>query len=258
MMDRMNKKLLIVDDEPEVLAMFAKFLTRKGYGVSTARDALEALRHCKREKPDLILTDYSMPGMNGVELLKELHLTYPGLPAILMSGEADMRTAADALREQAFDFLRKPIDSNELLSSITLALQEAKDHPETQEFPADAGRVVGPVYAKRLEERQDIVILSLNRALDQHSQQAYESAFRRLNEDGELTRSIVMTMNAVPYINNVGLSMLLQTYDHWRSQGKRTVFTQLSDPVHRYLKMLGYVGYFPVVASVEEAVLSLG
>lgn len=65
-------------------------------------------------------------------------------------------------------------------------------------------------------------------------------------------------MSHVLYINNVGLNLLLETFDRWKSQGKQVVFTQLSDPVHRYLKMLGYVGYFPVVANVEEAVLSLG
>jgi len=197
-MDTMNKKLLIVDDEPEVLAMFTKFLTRKGYGVSTARDALEALRMCKREKPDLILTDYSMPGMNGVDLLKELHITYPGMPAILMSGEADMRTAADALREQAFDFLRKPIDSNDLLSSIKLALEQfAREQAGPEEAPLDAGRVVGPVVARKIDDRPEIVLLTLSRPLDQHSLQAYEVAFRRLSEEGEISRSIVVTMSAV-------------------------------------------------------------
>lgn len=255
----MHKKLLIVDDEPEVLSMFAKFLTRKGYGVSMARDALEAIRHCKREKPDLILTDYSMPGMNGVDLLKELHIAHPGMPAILMSGEADMRTAAAALREQAFDFLRKPIDSNDLLSSIKLALEQYdRENASPEEVLPDAGRVVGPVVAKKLDERPNIVILSLSRPLDQHSMQAYEAAFRRLSEEGEITNSIVVMMSHVLYINNVGLNLLLETFDRWKSQGKQVVFTQLSDPVHRYLKMLGYVGYFPVVANVEEAVLSLG
>lgn len=252
------KRLLIVDDEPNVLVMFEKFLVSKSYNVATATNALEALRTCKKVKYDLVLSDYNMRGMNGVELVRELHATQPGLPVILMSGAADMRTAADALREEAFDFLSKPVDSNDLLASIELALQRTRaGFIDAAELPKSDGRIVGPLYIRTPDDSPTVVILSPNRSMDQHSLTAYESAFRRLEEEGLLTRGVVVMLKNVTYINNIGLNLLLQTYDRWKEQGRRIVFTHLSDPVHRYLKMLGYVEYFPIMGSVEECVLAV-
>ncbi|MCE9598559.1 MAG: response regulator [Spirochaetia bacterium] len=252
-----GKKLLIVDDEAEVRSMFEKFLTRKGYQVSTAGDALEALRACKREAPDLVLTDFHMPEMSGVELLQELRALIPGVPVILMSGETDMRTAATALREHAFDFLSKPIDSRDLLETITRALNHAGAMLEAEEIPKDAGKAVGPVVVQNPEDKPRVVVLTFSRALDQFSQPAFETAFRRLEADGDLKSGIVIVLKNVDYINNIGLNVILQAFDRWKGQGKRVTLAQLSDPVHKYLKMLGYAGYFPIAATLEEAISSV-
>src|SRR5689334_21948075 len=100
-----RQTILIVDDEPEVTTMFAKFLEKRGYDVKTAPNALEAVRICHKGGVDLILTDYQMPEVAGVELLREVRKTWPDIPVVLMSGQADMHTALTALREHAFDFL---------------------------------------------------------------------------------------------------------------------------------------------------------
>lgn len=252
-----QKRLLIVDDEAPVREMFEKFLARKGYQVTTAPDALGALRICKRDVPDLVLADYQMPEMNGLELLRELRNTMPDVPVILMSGQVDMRRAIEALREHAFDFLSKPIDSNDLLDTIKRALDRSANVPVPEEIPKDAGKTVGPVVLEHRPSAPKVAVLTLCRPLDQFSQHAFEQAFRRLEEDGDIKQSVVVVMSNVTYINNIGLNILLEAYDRWKSQGKRAIFAQLSEPVHKYLKMLGYIGYFPIAPTIDEAITTV-
>jgi len=248
-------QILVVDDEKAVRAMFEKYLTMKNFDVVLAANALEALRIQRRQSPDLVLTDYDMPEMNGVDLMKELHLLAPGLPVIMMSGAADMRTATDALRDEAFDFLTKPVDSDDLIKTIRLALERkaAAENPD----PVEIGRIIGPVYASRLPDFPTIAVLAFNRPLDEHGQRAYESAINQLENEGDPLRKIVVVMRNVMYINNVGLNFLLDTFKRWQSQHRQVVFAQLSDPVFRYLRTLGYLDFFPVMPTVTEAVESL-
>ncbi len=257
-------RILVVDDEKDVLGMFEKYLRMRGFQVLTAPNVLEALRIQKRDAPDIILTDYNMPEMNGIDLLRELHKVEPGLPVIMMSGAADMRTAAEALREEAFDFLAKPVDAEELVRTIHLALArkavpfEPDPEPEPDVDPAAIGKVVGPVYSTRHQKHPAVTILNFNRPLDEHSQKGYEKALVRLENEGDLRKKMVIDLKNVSYINNVGLNFLVDTFKRWKSQKKETVFTQLSDPVYQYLKTLGYLDFFPVAATLAEALEDIG
>lgn len=86
------EKILIVDDEPEVRKSFAHFLGEHGYDPATAGNALEAIRLCRRGDVAAVVCDFHMPEMNGAELLKQLRADHPGVPVVMMSGVADMRT----------------------------------------------------------------------------------------------------------------------------------------------------------------------
>ena len=106
------RTVLFVDDEKDVCDVFSIYLKKKGYDVHVAQNGLEAFRLLKQVKPDIVITDYDMPEINGIELLKEIKKSDPGMPVIMISGRADMRTAVEALKEDAFDFIEKPVDSN--------------------------------------------------------------------------------------------------------------------------------------------------
>jgi len=246
----MKNVILIVDDENDVREMFIKFLEKKGFDTVAASDALSAMRALKRGGIDLVLSDYQMPEMTGIELLQEIFKMHPTIPVILMSGNADMRVAVEAIREKAFDFLQKPVNSSELLQTVNLAL-----HRQTSTVTSinQNGKGIGPVYCSRSDDAPSVTILELNRPLDEYSQKSFEIALNRLLTDGEIQKNVIVGLKNVTYINNVGMNYLLSTYNSLKTRGHSIVLTQLSDPVYKYLKLLGYLEYFPNTMTLKDA-----
>lgn len=250
----LNPIILIVDDQEDARKMFGTFLERKGFKTILAANALEALRALKHHHVDLILTDYHMPQMTGMDLLREARVVSPQVPVIMMSGQADMKTAVETLREEAFDFLSKPVDSNDLLQTVTLCLRRFRSEPAG---PVETGKDVGPVHCTQ-SDQHPVTILEFNRPLDEFSQKSFDVALRRLAADGEIQKAVIIVMRNVPYMNNVGMNFLLSTYKDWKSKGCAIAFTHLSEPVHKYLKLLGYLDFFPTFLNTKDALSFLG
>ena len=111
-------KLLVVDDEEEILQILQEYLTAKGYRVSTARDGAQALEEIERDRPSLVLLDVRLPGMSGVELLEKIRSLEPEVGVIMLTGNDDVELAKRTLKLGAFDYVRKPFDLNYLGRSI--------------------------------------------------------------------------------------------------------------------------------------------
>jgi len=119
----MDRTVLVVDDEMVVRAITARILKQAGYRVREAASAATALMLLHSvPKPDLILTDVRMPGMNGVHLAMEVGNAWAGLPVVLMSGDAPPDLPSDL---RAAGFLPKPFDGEALLRVVDLALKRA-------------------------------------------------------------------------------------------------------------------------------------
>lgn len=248
-----TRRILIVDDEPDVRETFRSYLQRKGFLCSVAADGLQAIRAVRNERIDLVLTDYHMPEIDGLQLLQEVRSISPNLPVVLMSGAADMHVALQALQEHAFDFLSKPIDSGELLKVIGLALA----HNAGPAPVKDSGRGIGPVYFARAPEDPSVSLLHFNRPLDQFSVKAFDSSLRRAAAEGELSDRLVLILRNVNYVNSVGINFLLESVAAWQKEGKRVVLTQVSEPLYRYLKLLGHLDRVPNVATIQEAMAAV-
>jgi len=110
--------ILLVDDDEMVLQTIGDFLTRRGHRVRAAADGSEALRLMDGEPPDLVLSDIQMPGMDGIAFLKAVRERFPDLPVILTTGYATVETAVAALRGRAYDYLKKPVQLQELQACI--------------------------------------------------------------------------------------------------------------------------------------------
>lgn len=121
-----HEHILVVDDEFDVRQGLAKLLEFEGYQVSTAENGTVALERAKTAEFDLVLTDLRMPGLSGVETLIGLKKLHPGLQVIVVTGFASDATAANCLREGAFDIVTKPFDLNQLLSLIEKAIEAQK------------------------------------------------------------------------------------------------------------------------------------
>ncbi len=114
-------KLLLVDDDPPILHMFSRMLQQAGYLVVTAPDAEAALDRLNGECFDLVLSDISMPGLSGLDLLRHLRELRLDCEVLLMTGFASVESAILALRAGAFDYLVKPVKKEALLESLSRA-----------------------------------------------------------------------------------------------------------------------------------------
>jgi DNA-binding NtrC family response regulator len=119
----MDAKILIVDDESRMAEVIAMALTRSGHTAAIATSGADALEAFDRAPADLVITDWKMPGMDGVELLKALKQKAPSLPVILITAHADVPSAVAAMREGAFDYVTKPFDNDELRAVVHRALE---------------------------------------------------------------------------------------------------------------------------------------
>jgi DNA-binding NtrC family response regulator len=121
--------VLVVDDEPDMLENLARILRRGSYLCLTAPNAEAALGAVESQRPDLVITDLRMPGMDGFSLLRALQRLWPGLPVVIFSASASDDTARDATQAGAAAFLPKPFSSLHLLQTIREALRSPGDQP---------------------------------------------------------------------------------------------------------------------------------
>jgi len=101
--------ILIIDDEAPLRKTLARVLQQAGFEVTTAETAEQGLEFLKSTRFDLIFTDLRMPGMQGLDALKHIHLVDPNLPVILFTAQPDVNSAVEGLRYGAIDYLVKPL-----------------------------------------------------------------------------------------------------------------------------------------------------
>ena len=133
---RAAKTILLVDDEGTSREKIGAILGRQGYVVFERPDAASALAVVRnRTSPiDLVITDYRMPHMDGLEFAVELKRALPGTPLILITGHTDIKSYLEALNIGVFEYLNKPIIANELLRIVRLALQQRKDGSDSADL----------------------------------------------------------------------------------------------------------------------------
>ena len=117
--------VLIVDDFPDTLALYEAVLSEDGHKVRTAQSGVEALRQVDEREPEVVLLDVSMPGLDGVEVLRRLRARRGGGPSVLMltAARREPHAIEAGLKEGADAYLTKPIDSRELMARVRAALE---------------------------------------------------------------------------------------------------------------------------------------
>ena len=106
--------LLLVDDEQDFLEAIERALSNRGFEVATAACGVDAIECLRRSQPDVAVLDVKMPDIDGVQLFKRLHLVYPDLPVILLTGHGTVQQAFETSRDGVFEYLTKPCDVDEL------------------------------------------------------------------------------------------------------------------------------------------------
>lgn len=117
-------RILLVDDEPSILKALTRTIASPDREVETFTDPQQALRRATTTVFDLVITDYRMPGMDGVQLLRQIRALQPESMRMVISGQADMEAVVEAVNEAAiWRFIAKPWDCDELKISVANALQ---------------------------------------------------------------------------------------------------------------------------------------
>jgi two-component system KDP operon response regulator KdpE len=141
-------KILVADDDPQILKALRIILSAQGYDVVGARDGKEAIQVASHELPDLIVLDLGMPGLGGVQVIEAVR-GWTGTPILVVSGRSDTSGKVDALDAGANDYVVKPFATEELLARIRALTRKG---PETAAEPTVTfGDVVVDLAARQVQ-----------------------------------------------------------------------------------------------------------
>jgi DNA-binding NtrC family response regulator len=132
-------KVLLVDDEEEFVQSLAERLSMRELGSDTAYDGEQALSFVSREAPDVMVLDLKMPGIDGMEVLRQVKKAYPEIQVIILTGHGTKQHEDEARRLGAFDYMEKPVDIEMLVSSMKAAYKETIEKTMTVTAFAEAG-----------------------------------------------------------------------------------------------------------------------
>ena len=118
-----NLKTLLVDDEEEFVSTLAERLQLRGFQTMVANDGESALKIVKKDPPQVIILDVMMPGIGGLEVLKQVKLSYPEIPVILLTGHGAEKEGNEGMILGAFDYLMKPLNITQLIQKIHEAVK---------------------------------------------------------------------------------------------------------------------------------------
>ncbi len=137
----MAERVLIIDDEKDIVESLSNILTLEGYSVLKAYRGYDGLKIALSERPDIVLLDIKMPVVDGLEVLEKLKENGFDNPVIIISGHGDIKTAVDAVQRGAFDFLEKPLGAEQVLMALKNAISSKRR--ETKDIQQDSFVLIG-------------------------------------------------------------------------------------------------------------------
>jgi two-component system, NtrC family, nitrogen regulation response regulator NtrX len=130
----MKARILVIDDEAAIRDSLRMILEYEDYQFLGAAGGQEGIALVQRDRPDLVLLDIKMPGMDGIEVLRKLHALDEALPVVMISGHGTTATAVEAIRSGAVDFLDKPLSSERVIVTLQNALRQSELRSENREL----------------------------------------------------------------------------------------------------------------------------
>lgn len=143
----MSFDILVVDDEARIRKIFARILEDEGYVVRMAENAERAINQIETIRPAIILMDQNMPGMNGLEAMKQIHAKYPDIAIVIITAHGEISLAVEAVKDGAYDYIEKPVDNDKLI----LVTQRAIEHFRvTTELKSLKQKIADKEYLNRI------------------------------------------------------------------------------------------------------------
>ena len=138
-----KSRLLVVDDDESLRWVTKVQMEQSGYTVDAAPDGREALELLQQNSADLVITDLMMPGMSGLDLLKEIRSEYPDLAVIVVTAFGTVETAVEAMKAGAYDYITKPVNIDELKLIVSRALEHVTLKEEVRTLRSSLDRKYG-------------------------------------------------------------------------------------------------------------------
>jgi two-component system cell cycle response regulator len=134
-------KVLIVDDAPDTLDIIQKLLRYEGYDVTIASTGEEGVKKAEEEKPDVVLMDINLPGIDGTEALRRIRIINPIQCVIMLTAFATVENAIHALKEGATDFVKKPFENEHLVHIVNQSLEKYRTLKEKEKLEEEVRRL---------------------------------------------------------------------------------------------------------------------
>ena len=147
-------RVLVVDDEDDFREIFIKRLKKRELNVTGAESGEKALQILDKQLFDVVILDVKMPGMDGVETLREMKRMRPLMEVIMLTGHSTVESAIDGMKLGAFDYIMKPADLDELLEKMSQAYEKKRAHEQKiqesrlRELEVHPGRVFEHIKEK--------------------------------------------------------------------------------------------------------------
>ena len=138
----MTDRVLIVDDEPSNRRILAQELAHRGYAVDVAKDGAEALRKVESTRPDLVVLDYMLPDLSGLDVLKVLRQRDDDTPVVMITAYGTVERAVQAMRDGAYDFITRPFEPDHIALVVHLRRESVLLHVRDPVRAAAAPRVL--------------------------------------------------------------------------------------------------------------------
>ncbi|TFZ02527.1 sigma-54-dependent Fis family transcriptional regulator [Ramlibacter henchirensis] len=165
----MNRSVLIIEDNATLAKNMATYLRQHGWETRTAPEAGDALTQIADSPPDVVLVDYSLPGMDGLELLRRMRVDHPDVKSIMVTGHGSVDIAVEAMKSGACDYLSKPIALSDLKLTVEKAIHGGsavrRSEPGTAASAAGLDKLLGESAAMQMLKEQLRRLLEAEHAL---------------------------------------------------------------------------------------------
>ncbi|MBI1396744.1 MAG: response regulator [Betaproteobacteria bacterium] len=175
-----GRPLLLVDDDPTFCEVLARALVRRGFDVTVAHDAEQAVTHMRDTTPTHAVVDLRMPGASGLSLVRTLREASPDIRIVVLTGYASIATAVEAIKAGATHYLAKPADADDIVAAF--GESRSPEGPDTRTRPMSVDRLEWEHIQRVLAENQGNVSATA-RALGMHRRTLQRKLFKRAPRD---------------------------------------------------------------------------
>lgn len=156
-MSDITPRVLVVDDDTTFLLMLKSFLEKKGFEPHTESTAEKGIAALEKKQFDLILSDYRMPGMDGIEMLKHINAKHIATPVILITSYGDIKLAVNAMKLGASDYLTKPVNPEELLALVNSVIKNPRKNRIAPSLETDQSSSLQKLNTEKNTAKADFI-----------------------------------------------------------------------------------------------------